>query len=112
LKKKNQELEKFKFVLDYKIKELKRQIEPRENDINGMTQQIKEMDSELEHYHKSNSALDLQISDLKLRLKAAEKEVNHEKARVRTAGAIVRRFRVDLNECVQYIQQPKVLKVR
>ena len=33
LKKKNQELEKFKFVLDYKIKELKKQIEPRENDI-------------------------------------------------------------------------------
>ena len=30
LKKKNQELEKFKFVLDYKIKELKKQIEPRE----------------------------------------------------------------------------------
>ena len=38
LKKKNQELEKFKFVLDYKIKELKKQIEPRENDIKvGMT---------------------------------------------------------------------------
>lgn len=33
LKKKNQELEKFKFVLDYKIKELKKQIEPRERDI-------------------------------------------------------------------------------
>ena len=29
LKKKNQELEKFKFVLDYKIKELKRDIGPR-----------------------------------------------------------------------------------
>ena len=41
MKKKNQELEKFKFVLDYKIKELKKQIEPREQDINGMTVQIK-----------------------------------------------------------------------
>ena len=29
MKKKNQELEKFKFVLDFKIKELKRTIEPR-----------------------------------------------------------------------------------
>ena len=44
LKKKNQELEKFKFVLDYKIKELKRQIEPRENEITDMKEQIKEMD--------------------------------------------------------------------
>ena len=30
LKKKTQELEKFKFVLDYKIKELKRDITPKE----------------------------------------------------------------------------------
>lgn len=33
LKKKTQELEKFKFVLDYKIKELKRDIGPREVEI-------------------------------------------------------------------------------
>ena len=43
LKKKNQELEKFKFVLDYKIKELKKQIEPRESDINNMKEQIQEV---------------------------------------------------------------------
>jgi hypothetical protein len=38
-----QELEKFKFVLDYKIKELKKQIEPRENEISEMKEQIKEV---------------------------------------------------------------------
>ena len=43
MKKKNQELEKFKFVLDYKIKELKKQIEPRENDIKAMKEQIQEV---------------------------------------------------------------------
>ena len=36
LKKKTQELEKFKFVLDYKIKELKRDIGPREDDIKDL----------------------------------------------------------------------------
>merc|ERR1712023_12718 len=70
LKKKNQELEKFKFVLDYKIKELKRQIEPRENEITDMKEQIKEMDSELEQYHKSNAALDLMIGTLREKLDA------------------------------------------
>lgn len=45
LKKKNQELEKFKFVLDYKIKELKKQIEPRENEIKVMKEQIQEVRS-------------------------------------------------------------------
>lgn len=39
LKKKNQELEKFKFVLDYKIKELKRDIIPREDEIKLMKEQ-------------------------------------------------------------------------
>jgi len=43
LKKKNQELEKFKFVLDYKVKELRKQIEPRENDIKSMKDQIQEV---------------------------------------------------------------------
>lgn len=33
LKKKTQELEKFKFVLDYKIKDLKRDITPQQNEI-------------------------------------------------------------------------------
>jgi hypothetical protein len=41
LKKKNQELEKFKFVLDHKIKELKKQIEPKEEEIADMKEQIK-----------------------------------------------------------------------
>ena len=43
LKKKNQELEKFKFVLDYKIKELRRQMEPRENEIKRMKEQIRKV---------------------------------------------------------------------
>ena len=45
LKKKNQELEKFKFVLDYKIKELRKQMEPRENEIKRMKEQIQKVQS-------------------------------------------------------------------
>ena len=40
LKKKIQELEKFKFVLDYKIKELKRDIGPRELQIQTLNEQV------------------------------------------------------------------------
>lgn len=40
LKKKNQELEKFKFVLDYKIKELKRQLNPRGEEIRELKKQV------------------------------------------------------------------------
>ena len=47
MKKKNQELEKFKFVLDYKIKELRRQMEPRENEIKRMKEQIRKVNKRL-----------------------------------------------------------------
>ena len=45
LKKRTQELEKFKFVLDYKIKELKRDIGPREKEISDMKDETNEMDT-------------------------------------------------------------------
>jgi predicted RNase H-like nuclease (RuvC/YqgF family) len=43
LKRKNQEMEKFKFVLSYKITELKKQIEPRDREIRAKKEQIQEV---------------------------------------------------------------------
>ena len=68
LKKKNQELDKFKFVLDYKIRELKQQIEPRQLEINNMREKIKDMDEELAKYHKSNANLDELIGQVRTRI--------------------------------------------
>ena len=53
MKKKNQELEKFKFVLDYKIKELRRQMEPRENEIKSAKEQIGKVQSSVYNYCKA-----------------------------------------------------------
>lgn len=39
------------------------------------------MNIELEHYNKSNSKLDLHITDLKQKLKAAEREVGKVKSK-------------------------------
>ena len=103
-------MEKFKFVLDYKIKELKRQIEPREMDIQGMTGQIKEMDVELDQYYKSNSKLELAITDIKLQLKAAEREVAKEREKWKALSSKVMKFKVDLVDCLSFVQDPKLLK--
>lgn len=110
LKKKNQELEKFKFVLDHKIAELKKQVEPRERDIITMTAQIKNMDTTLDDYNNVNAKLELQISDLTLKLREAEKDLKAEKERVRHGANAIKRFRTDLNECVRNIGDPKLLK--
>jgi hypothetical protein len=50
LKKKTQELEKFKFVLDYKIKELKRDIGPREEVIQQLQDSTSQMNQEVMHF--------------------------------------------------------------
>lgn len=104
MKKKNQELEKFKFVLDYKIKELKKQIEPRELEIADMKQQIKEMDHELERYHKTNSNLELTISDNKLKLEGQQHEILKQRGQISQVKKknTLKRYRSDLHAIIQY----------
>lgn len=75
LKKKTEELEKFKFVLDYKIKELKRDIGPREEEIAKMMEQISNMNSEILHFKRTNANLSLIVTDLNLRQKGMKKEI-------------------------------------
>ena len=67
LKRKNQELEKFKFVLDYKIKELKRDVVPREEEISRMKETTNEMDNELQNLNAVNENLGVVIDDLRVR---------------------------------------------
>lgn len=67
LKKKTQELEKFKFVLDYKIKELKRDIGPRETEIQTLNEQTNKMRQELKHFNRVNQNLALIVDDLRMR---------------------------------------------
>ena len=43
MKRKTSELEKFKFVLDYKIKELKREIKPKSGEIEVLNEQVTKM---------------------------------------------------------------------
>lgn len=59
------EKEKHRFVLDFKIKELRKQIQPREQEINDLTEQTKEVGDELENYNKAIANLSNVIEGLK-----------------------------------------------
>lgn len=98
-------------MLDYKIKELKLQIAPRENEITVMQRQIEDMDLELEQYHKSNLALNLMIGkrtiafsshhtlgELKLKLEGLRKELLSQTSRVDVNSKLLERFMRDLQE--------------
>ncbi|KAJ3066607.1 Cilia- and flagella-associated protein 57 [Podochytrium sp. JEL0797] len=110
LKKKNQELEKFKFVLDYKIAELKKQVEPREKDIVLLSRQIKEMDEELHEYQKKHDVLDTKIQDLLLKLKATQTEALDEGDRVHDMKANIHRIQNDMRALWKLVDIPNDLK--
>merc|ERR1712003_7852 len=75
LKKQNQELEKFKFVLDYKIRELKSQIDPKNDSIAEMKKEIQLMDSDLEDYHRKNKQLQDSNDQLQVKQKSLQEEI-------------------------------------
>ena len=100
----------FPLFLDYKIKELKRQIEPRENEIADMAQQIKEMDQELEQYHKSNAALDLMIGELRLKMEGMQQEIDIQKATIMDGEMLIAKVTSDLEEMIGNQNSHKKLK--
>ncbi|KFQ25638.1 WD repeat-containing protein 65, partial [Merops nubicus] len=110
LKKKNQELGKFKFILDYKTQEFKTEIESRENDIKKMKEQIYKMEGELEQFHKESTQMKLSITQLQQKLKATDTEMRREKQKKQNMETLIKRFKTDLHNCVGFIQDSKKMK--
>merc|ERR1711998_524131 len=110
LKKQNQELEKYKFVLDYKIKELKAQIDPKNDSIAEMKKQIQATDADLEDYHRKNKLLQVNIDQLQDKQRTLQKEIVTQRKKMTDCQTIIKRFKNDLHECVQFIQEPKQLR--
>lgn len=54
-------------MLDYKIRELKRDVTPKEDEINKMNEQIDNMSSEIQHFLKTNEGMKLIVKDLRLK---------------------------------------------
>nr|CAD7457121.1 unnamed protein product [Timema tahoe] len=129
LKRKNQELEKYKFVLNYKIKELKNQIEPKDRENKEKKEQIQDVSWKnicCDHKHlwqlsrtfkysfnknfKTNNSLELQLTELKEKLYATDLELEAERQRNRENNSLLRRIRIDLHNCSGLIQEPNKLK--
>ena len=110
LKKKTQELEKFKFVLDYKIKELKRDIGPREIEIQKLKEQTSKMEQELKHFNRVNQNLGLIVDDLRMRQEGLQNEVRKQKETLEKQENYKKMFKDDVYECMQFISDYKQLK--
>ena len=105
-------MEKFRFVLDYKIKELKLQIAPREKEITTMQKQIEEMGIELEQYHRSNESLQLMIDELKLKIDGLRKEYKSQEERKELNTRLLEKVKRDLIDLSFSLEDTRGLKTK
>ncbi|CAF5106148.1 unnamed protein product, partial [Rotaria magnacalcarata] len=94
---KNQELEKFQYVLNYKISELTRLIQPREQEIERMKNQLLEMASEREKKENELSRNRFINGEQKQRLHAIEAQVDRERQKRKEYDNVIRRIKNDIS---------------
>ena len=68
------------------------------------------MDGELERYHKTNASLDLLIANLKLKQSGLQAEVLVQRNSKSDVEQQLKRVQHDLQDVIQAIQEPKLLK--
>jgi cilia- and flagella-associated protein 57 len=96
--------------LDFKIRELKQQIEPRQIEIVAMREKIKDMDEELEKYHKSNANLDEMIGSVRERIEDLHTETREKRGKSKQQENSIATFRSDLSLAIADILNPPKLK--
>ncbi|XP_065124868.1 cilia- and flagella-associated protein 57 [Paramisgurnus dabryanus] len=97
-------------VMEFKGEYIEEQIEPKNNEIKELREQMQEMEGELDEFHKKNTQQELKIAELNLKLKTKDKEMRKEMQKVQDMGHLVNRFKSDLHKSLDYIQEPKKLK--
>lgn len=110
LKKANQELDKFKFVLNYKITELKSEIEPKDLEIKEKKEQIQDMEQELERLQRNSESIKVEMNELREKLIGTESELQTEKNIHINTNRLLKRLWVDLHNTSSLIQSPKELR--
>ncbi|XP_028659595.2 cilia- and flagella-associated protein 57-like [Erpetoichthys calabaricus] len=110
LRKKCQELEEINYVLNFAIKDMKNQAEPRESEGKELKKHIADVQVELMHGHILHKQLEQSVAELKKKLKAAHKEKQEMMRKLQTLETLKSRFTSDLFNCMAFIQEPKKLK--
>jgi cilia- and flagella-associated protein 57 len=73
-------------------------------------EQIHEMESELERFNKSNTNLELELSELKQKLSASNIELQEERLRVKDCRTLNSRILAGLHEAVDSLQEPAKMR--
>merc|ERR1711959_667750 len=72
--------------------------------------EIQATDADLEDYHRKNKVLQVNIDQLQDKQRSLQKEIVTQRKKMTDCQTIIKRFKNDLHECVQFIQEPKQLR--
>jgi cilia- and flagella-associated protein 57 len=94
LKKQTTELEKLRYVLTFKFNELKKEVAPKEKQIDFMSNRVEEMDGELEKVATDREQLKQLVEQRDERIRVLHKEIGHHRRNVedkeRAMGQLLR----------------------
>ena len=111
LKKKTQELEKFKFVLDEKIRDLRKDIAPKELEIANLRNRTRSMDKRLKKYNQVNASLGFMVEDLRVRQGMIQKAIMTNRDIIRNNDSFINSFKNAVYQVVQYTDDHQQLKI-
>jgi len=97
-------------VLDYKIKDLKRDIAPRGMEITRLKKETKDMDKNLRHYNKINANLGYIVDDLRTRQEHMQDLIKKNRSKIRSNDVFIKGFKNAVYWVVQYIDDFDQLK--
>lgn len=97
-------------MLDYKIKELKRDINPREEQIEKLGEQTNTMKQEVQHFTRVNNNLLLIVEDLRMRQHGLLGEQNELRKTINEQEADKQEFIADVQDVLLQIENHKKLK--
>ena len=111
LKRKTQELEKFKFVLDDRIKELKKEITPKEVETRKLQLETNAKDQALKQFNSLNANLGFIVEDLRFKQENMQAAIKTAKTRMRENESDIRMFKNAVYWVAQNIDDYEKLKM-
>lgn len=112
LKKKQEELKKFRYVLGDRIKNYAGQMKPRDDQAKDLKEQIAKTNETLDHYRAENEGLEGRAAELSLHIDQLQKKVTANMKRMNSQDAYCKRLLGGLDDCTQLIQKPDELVQR
>ncbi|CCW63626.1 unnamed protein product [Phytomonas sp. EM1] len=110
LKRENQELEKYRFVLDYRIRQLKALMEPKQREMLQCNQRIKLRNRELEELHECNRTLQGNIDELRSDIAEQQRHIKHMHNTIKDFETYKTRFQRDVGDVVPALQDVCLLQ--